>query len=257
MSDRSEENLVRISSSRRAQLSTPSTAHPGESLAPAAASLTSPADNSGDLAREHLGKEPLRTLPTTLPMSTSPTDNIRDNRLQSAHYRLHVPEFLDVPIVPDHYRLHGPGFLYRPLVQEKQAHLLADTHPPTTTVRRVSRQRTVIQSPGRGSAWPRTANNPQSHTEVPEPTMNTPGVNLDALANLQADELKKLTESLKGLAASSKEGTPTPETPQRPPIPATGAGEEEVIGWEQVVTGHVPLPERPPTRPPPPHNPIN
>ena len=87
--------------------------------------------------------------------------------------------------------------------------------------------------------------------------MATPGVNLDALANLQADKLRKLIESLQGLAASRTERTPTLATPQRPPIPATAVGEEEAILWEQVSIGHVLLPERPLTRPPPPHNPIN
>ena len=54
--------------------------------------------------------------------------------------------------------------------------------------------------------------------------MNTPGVNLDALANLQADELRKLIESQKGLASYRTEGAPKPTTPQRPPTPATTAG---------------------------------
>ena len=118
-------------------------------------------------------------------------------------------------------------------------------------------RRTVIQSPGRGSERPRAANNSQSHKEELEPTMATPGLRLDALANLQAGELKKLIESLQGLAASRIEGTPTLTTPQRPPIPDTAAGEEEAIMWEQVGTGHFPLPESPPTRPPPHHNPNN
>ena len=87
--------------------------------------------------------------------------------------------------------------------------------------------------------------------------MATPGVNMDALANLQADELRKLIESLQDLAASRTEKTPTPTAPQPPPIPATAAGEEELILWEQVGTGHFPLLEGPPTIPPPPHNPIN
>ena len=87
--------------------------------------------------------------------------------------------------------------------------------------------------------------------------MATPGANLDALANLQADELRKIIESPQGMAASRTEGTPTPTTPQRPPVPAKATGEEEAILREQVGTGHVPLPERPPTRPPPPQNPNN
>ena len=55
--------------------------------------------------------------------------------------------------------------------------------------------------------------------------MATPGVNLDALENLQAYKLQKLIESLQGLAASRTEGTPTPTTPQGLPTPATAAGE--------------------------------
>ena len=134
--------------------------------------------------REHLREEPLCTKPTTLPTPTSLTDITGDGRLQSAHERLHGPGFLDVPLLPEQYRLHGPGFLDGPLVQEKQAQLPAATHPPPPTVRRASRHRTVIQSPGRGNAQPITANDPKSHTEVPDPTMATPGVFLDALANL-------------------------------------------------------------------------
>ena len=87
--------------------------------------------------------------------------------------------------------------------------------------------------------------------------MATPGMNLDALANLQEDELRNIIESLQGLAASRTEGTPTPTISQLPPTPATSVGEEEAILWEKVGTGHVPLPERPPTRPPPPHDPTN
>ena len=80
--------------------------------------------------------------------------------------------------------------------------------------------------------------------------MDTPGVNLDALANLQADETRKLIESLQGLAASRTEGAPTPTTPRRPPAPTAAAGEEEAIMWEQVGTCPVLLPDRQPTRPP-------
>ena len=50
--------------------------------------------------------------------------------------------------------------------------------------------------------------------------------NLDALANLQADELRKLIENLQGIAASRLDRTPTPTTPQRLPIPASAAGDE-------------------------------
>ena len=86
--------------------------------------------------------------------------------------------------------------------------------------------------------------------------MATPGVNLEALASLQADELRKLTENLQGLAAArTAAAKPTPPAPQAPHIPATTEREEEAILWEQVGTGHVPPPEVPPTRPPPPHYP--
>ena len=73
-------------------------------------------------------------------------------------------------------------------------------------------------------------------------------MNLDALSNLQADELRKLMESLQGLAASRTEGVPTPTTPQLPHAPTTSAGEEEAILREKVGTGPVPLPYRPHTR---------
>ena len=81
--------------------------------------------------------------------------------------------------------------------------------------------------------------------------MATPGVNLDALANLQADDLRKIIESLQCLAASRTEVAPTQTTPRLPPTPTTAAGGEEAILWEQVGTVPVPLPYRPPTRPPP------
>ena len=174
-----------------------------------------------------------------------------------AHYILHGPGFLDIPLVPEQYILNGPGLLDVPLVQKQHAQIPAATHPPPSTVRLASRQRTVIQSPGRGSARPRAVNDPYAHTEVPKPTMSIPGVNLEALANLQVDNLRKLIEILQGLAASRTEETPTPTAPSPPPVPATEAGGEEAILWEQFGTGHVLLPEGPPTRPPPPHNPIN
>ena len=201
--------------------SIPSQAHPGESLAPTAASPTSPTGTSEDFAREHLGEAPLHTLPPTLPTPTSSTDNPGESRLQSAQFRLHSPGFLDYPLVQEQYKLHGPGFLDKHRGQEKKAQLPAANYPPPPTARRASRRRTVIQSPGRGSTRPRVSKYPQSQTEVPEPTMTTPD-----MASLQADELIKLIEILQCLAASRTEGTPTPTTPQRPPIPATSAGEE-------------------------------
>ena len=63
--------------------------------------------------------------------------------------------------------------------------------------------------------------------------MATPGMNLDELESLQADDLQNLIESLLGLAASrQKETTPT----RQPPIPASAPEEEEAIRWEQVGT---------------------
>ena len=84
--------------------------------------------------------------------------------------------------------------------------------------------------------------------------MATPGVNLESLANLQSDDLRKLIERPQGLVAARTGKETTPTAPQPPHTPATTAGEEEAILWEQVRTGHVPTPEVPPTRPPPPHD---
>ena len=130
--DRGKGNQGRSASSFRTRFSTPLTAHLGESLAPTAAPPTSPTGNSEDFTREHLGEAPLRTLPPALPTPTSPRDNPSDSRLQSAHFRLHGPGFLDGPIVPDQYILYSPGFQDEP------------NHPPPPTVRQASRQRTVI-----------------------------------------------------------------------------------------------------------------
>ena len=108
------------------------------------------------------------------------------------------------------------------LVPEQQE-LQAPTHPPSYTIRRTSGRRTFIQSPGRGSTRPQVTTDPKVSTEDPAPTMATPGMNIDALASLQADELRKLIKSLQGLAASrQEEAIPT----QQPPIP-TSAPEEE------------------------------
>ena len=71
-------------------------------------------------------------------------------------------------------------------------------------------------------------NDPQVITDEPAPTMATPGMNLDALFSLQADELQKLIESLQGLAASrQEEATPT----RQPRIPDSAPEEEEAIRW--------------------------
>ena len=64
--------------------------------------------------------------------------------------------------------------------------------------------------------------------------MATAGMNIDAIASLQADELQKLVESLQGLVASRQEG-PTP-TQQPPGNTATKAAEEE-IQWEKLGAG--------------------
>ena len=57
----------------------------------------------------------------------------------------------------------------------------------------------------------------QSRT-TQEPTMATPGASLEALKNLQADELEKLIERLQGIAVSRTGTTPTaPQPPHAPP----------------------------------------
>ena len=84
--------------------------------------------------------------------------------------------------------------------------------------------------------------------------MATAGMKLDALASLQADELRKLIKSLQRLAASMQEGT----TPKRhPPVHTSTTAEEEEIRWEQMVAGRLPVTEDPHTRPPPTHDPIS
>ena len=95
---------------------------------------------------------------------------------------------------------------------------------------------------------------PATPTKAPAQTMATAGMNLDAIASLQADELQKLIEILQGLAASRQEG-PTP-TQQQPVNTATTAAEEE-IWWEQIGAGQFPVSEEPHTRPPPTHNPVS
>ena len=131
----------------------------------------------------------------TAAVPTSQTETSKDPT-QSSHYRLRGPVFLDLSIVPEQQELEAP------------------TQLPSSTIKRKSGQRTVIQSPGRGSARPQGKTDPQVSTEEPAPTMATPGVNLDALASLQEDELQKLIESLQGLAASrQEETTPTQQPP--------------------------------------------
>ena len=82
--------------------------------------------------------------------------------------------------------------------------------------------------------------------------MATLGANLEALANLQEDELQNLIESLQDLAAD-RTGT-TLTAPQPPHVPAATTWEEEASLWEQVSTGKVP-PQEVPTRPPPTNGP--
>ena len=87
-------------------------------------------------------------------------------------------------------------------------------------------------------------------TEAPSQARATSGMNLDAIASLQADELQKLIESLQGLAASRQEPA------RQPPVhTATTLAEEEIRG-EQMVAGQLPVSEDPQTRPPPTNNPV-
>ena len=106
-----------------------------------------------------------------------------------------------------YYRLWGPGFLDVSLVLEQQE-LATAAQPPL----------------------------------VPAQTMATSGMNQNALASLQADELQNLIESLQGLAESRQEET-TPT--QQPPVHASTPAEEEEIRWEQVGTGRLPVAEAP------------
>ena len=199
---------------------------------------TSPINSSGDalskLTREERGR---RKHPTPSPMS--PTDNPGDVRQQSSvHFKLHIPGFLDIPLRPE------------------RRSMLPESTPPTSTIIRASERRTVIQSPGRWSARPMTPSNHPERTDAQEPTMATPGANIEALASLQAYELSKITEIIQGLvAARTAKEKPTPPTSQAPHIPATIAGEDKTIIWEQVGTGHIPNPEVPPTRPQTPNDP--
>ena len=133
-----------------------------------------------------------------------------------------------------HYRLWGPGFLDVSLVPEQQ-----ELATPTQQ---------------QGTARPQGTTDHQASTEVPTQTMATPSMNLDALASFQADELRKLIESLQGLAESRQGGT-TPM--QQPPIHALTPAEEEAIRWEQVGTGRIPVTEATHTRSPPTHDHIN
>ena len=120
------------------------------------------------------------------------------------------------PTQSSHYRLWGPGFLDVSLVLEQQE----------------------LATP----------------TQAPAQAMATAGMNMDALARLQADELRKLIEILQGLAASRQEGT-TPT--QQPPVHTSTTVEEEEIRWEQMGTGRLPVTEAPHTRSPPTHDPVS
>ena len=66
--------------------------------------------------------------------------------------------------------------------------------PPTDNTGDVKHQR--------GKARPKAANNPQAIPATQEQKMSTPGANLEELANLQANELQKLIESLQGIAVA-------------------------------------------------------
>ena len=112
----------------------------------------------------------------------------------------------------------------------------------------------TIQSPGRSTTRQRGTTDHQASTEVPAQTMATPGMNLESLASLHADELQNLIEILQGLAVSRQEG----KTPmQQPHVHASAPAEEEAIRWEKVGTGKVPVTEAPYNRPPPTHDHIN
>ena len=95
---------------------------------------------------------------------------------------------------------------------------------------------------------------PATPTQAPAQSMATAGMNLDAIASLQADELQKLIKSLQGIAASRQEG-PTPT--QQPPVHTLTTAAEEEIRWEQMGAGQLPVTEEPHTRPPPTHNPVS
>ena len=64
---------------------------------------------------------------------------------------------------------------------------------------------------------PRAAKDPPASSATEDPTMATPGTNLEALEYLQADKLQNHTESLKGLTAA-RTATNTPTAPQPPHI---------------------------------------
>ena len=68
--------------------------------------------------------------------------------------------------------------------------------------------------------------------------MATSGAILEALTNLQEDELQKFILSLQGIA-EARTGT-TPTAPHPPHILDVTTGEEEAILWEKVSTGNVP-----------------
>ena len=79
-----------------------------------------------------------------------------------------------------------------------------------------------------------TEQEPATPTQAPIQAMATSGMNLDALAILQSDEIQKLIKSLQGLATLSQEGT----TPTRqPPVHTSKIVEEDKNRWEQVGAG--------------------
>ena len=122
-------------------------------------------------------------------------------------------------------------------------------HQPTPTPNIMgSHNSNRTEGPGANTAFP-TAALPTSPTEDPEdtppltpstentgdvrhqiqatqePTIATLGANLEALANLQVDELQKLIKSLHGMAAARTGTTPTaPTTPTRPRRDNRGGG---------------------------------
>ena len=117
------------------------------------------------------------------------------------------------PTQSAHYRLWGPGFLDMSLVPEEQE--------------------------------------PATPTKSPAQVRDTEGINLDAIASLQADEHQKLIKNLQGLAASRQEPT------RQPPVHTATTSAEEEIQWEQMGARQPPVSEDPQARPPSIHNPVS
>ena len=160
---------------------------------------TSPTDNCGDVPSQPTGQVRGEDKQQPTPLVTSPTDNPRDARHQSSvHFRLHGPGFLDISLVPppcpDHFQGEDRDLTGKEghnAIKERKIKLSESTPPPTTT-RQTSERITVIQSPGRWSARPSTDRDHPERIDAQDPTMATPGINIKALENLQADELIKL-----------------------------------------------------------------